>query len=114
MVRRAAAQPSVARAAWFSVRVAAANASVAIVLGTLAANALVRQGRIRARAGCELLLAAPLVIPDVIIGLSLLLLFVAMQHTIGWPDGADSPPSPSAPSMSQSSYARDPPRLTDP
>ncbi|MFD2110517.1 ABC transporter permease subunit [Thiorhodococcus fuscus] len=74
-------------AAWLSVRIAATNASVAIVLGTLAANALVRQGRFRGRAGFELLLTAPLVMPDVIIGLSLLLLFVAMQQTIGWPDG---------------------------
>lgn len=74
-------------AAWLSIRIAAVNATVAVVLGTLAANALVRCGRFRARTGFELLLAAPLVMPDVIIGLSLLLLFVAMQQTLGWPDG---------------------------
>lgn len=74
-------------AAWLSIRIAAVNASLAVVLGTLAANALVRYGRFRARTGFELLLAAPLVMPDVIIGLSLLLLFVAMQQTLGWPDG---------------------------
>ena len=74
-------------AAWLSVRIAAANATVAVVLGTLAANALVRHGRFRGRTGLELLLTAPLVMPDVIIGLSLLLLFVAMQETIGWPNG---------------------------
>ncbi|HSO84318.1 ABC transporter permease subunit [Thiocapsa sp.] len=73
-------------AAWLSVRIAAVNATLAVVLGTLAANALVRHGRFRGRTGFELLLTAPLVMPDVIIGLSLLLLFVAMQHTIGWPD----------------------------
>lgn len=74
-------------AAWLSVRIAAVNASIAVVLGTLAANALVRHGRFRGRNGFDLLLTAPLVMPDVIIGLSLLLLFVAMQQTVGWPDG---------------------------
>jgi putrescine transport system permease protein len=74
-------------AAWLSVRIAAVNATFAVILGTLAANALVRHGRFRGRAGFELLLTAPLVMPDVIIGLSLLLLFVAMQQTIGWPSG---------------------------
>ncbi|WP_296697180.1 ABC transporter permease subunit [Thiocapsa sp. UBA6158] len=74
-------------AAWLSVRIAAVNATLAVVLGTLAANALVRHRHFRGRTGFELLLTAPLVMPDVIIGLSLLLLFVAMQHTIGWPDG---------------------------
>lgn len=74
-------------AAWLSVRIAAVNATIALVLGTLAANALVRHGRFRGRTGLELLLTAPLVMPDVIIGLSLLLLFVALQQTIGWPAG---------------------------
>ena len=74
-------------AAWLSIRIAATNATFAVVLGTLAANALVRHGRFLGRGGFELLLTAPLVMPDVIIGLSLLLLFVAMQQAIGWPDG---------------------------
>ena len=74
-------------AAWLSVRIAAVNASIALVLGTLAANALVRHGRFRGRMGFELLLTAPLVMPDVIIGLSLLLLFVALQQSLGWPPG---------------------------
>jgi len=74
-------------AAWLSVRIASVNATVAVVLGTLAANALVRHRYFRGRTGFNLLLTAPLVMPDVIIGLSLLLLFVAMQQTIGWPEG---------------------------
>jgi putrescine transport system permease protein len=74
-------------AAWLSVRIAAVNATLAVLLGTLAANALVRHGRFRGRTGFSLLLTAPLVMPDVIIGLSLLLLFVAMEHAIGWPGG---------------------------
>ncbi|MEY6434238.1 ABC transporter permease subunit [Thioalkalicoccus limnaeus] len=74
-------------AAWLSIRIAAVNATFAVLLGTLAANALVRHRRFRGRGGFELLLTAPLVMPDVIIGLSLLLLFVALQQGIGWPDG---------------------------
>jgi len=74
-------------AAWLSVRIAATNATFAVVLGTLAANALVRHGRFRGRTGFELLLTAPLVMPDVIIGLSLLLLFVALQQLVDWPPG---------------------------
>ncbi len=41
-------------AAWLSIRIAAVNATVAVVLGTLAANALVRHGRFRGRIGFEL------------------------------------------------------------
>lgn len=74
-------------AAWLSIRIATVNATLATILGTLAAMALVRGGRFRGRGGFELLLTAPLVMPEVIVGLSLLLLFVAMQHSIGWPDG---------------------------
>jgi putrescine transport system permease protein len=74
-------------AAWLSIRIAATNATLAVVLGTLAANALIRRGRFRGRAGFELMLTAPLVMPEVIVGLSLLLLFVAMEQWVGWPDG---------------------------
>jgi putrescine transport system permease protein len=74
-------------AAWLSVRIAATNATLAVILGALAAQVLVRAGRFRGRTGFELLLTAPLVAPDVIIGLSLLLLFVSTQTVIGWPDG---------------------------
>lgn len=74
-------------AAWLSIRIAATNATFAVILGTLAANALVRHGRFRGRGPFELLLAAPLVMPEVIIGLSLLLLFVALEQLIGWPQG---------------------------
>lgn len=74
-------------AAWLSLRIAALNASLAVVLGTLAAQALVRYGRFRGRGGFELLLTAPLVMPDVLLGLSLLLLFVTLRGLFGWPDG---------------------------
>lgn len=74
-------------AAWLSVRIAATNACFAVVLGTLAANALVRHGKFRGRTSFQLLLTAPLVMPEVITGLSLLLLFVTMEQVVGWPDG---------------------------
>ncbi len=74
-------------AAWLSVRIAATNATFAVILGTLAANALVRHGKFRGHTGFQLLITAPLVMPEVITGLSLLLLFVAMDHLIGWPSG---------------------------
>ncbi|MDY6891650.1 MAG: ABC transporter permease subunit [Pseudomonadota bacterium] len=74
-------------AAWLSIRIAALTASIAMVLGTLAALALVRFRRFRGRGSLEVMVTAPLVMPEVIIGLSLLLLFVAMERLIGWPAG---------------------------
>lgn len=78
---------SLLKAAWLSLRIAMVNATFAVLFGTLAAFALNRFKRFRGRTGFELLLAAPLVMPDVIIGLSLLLLFVSMEQIIGWPAG---------------------------
>ena len=72
-------------AAWLSLRIAAVTATLAVVLGTLAAIALARFGRFRGRAGLAALVTAPLVMPEVIIGLSMLLLFVALDQAIGWP-----------------------------
>ena len=72
-------------AAWLSFRIAAVTATVAVVLGTLAAIALARFGRFRGRAGLAALVTAPLVMPEVILGLSMLLLFVALDQAIGWP-----------------------------
>jgi putrescine transport system permease protein len=74
-------------AAWVSLRVAAMNASFAVLLGTLAALALVRFGRFRGRLLFTTLVSAPLVMPEVILGLASLLLFVAMEQAIGWPAG---------------------------
>ena len=64
-------------AAWVTLRVAVLSATAATVLGTLAAIALTRLGRFRGRLLFSGMLYAPLVMPEVIIGLSLLLLFVA-------------------------------------
>jgi putrescine transport system permease protein len=73
------------RAAWLSVRIATLNATLALVLGTLAGFSLARFGRFRGRTLLTGMVMAPLVMPEVITGLSLLLLFVALQGLIGWP-----------------------------
>jgi putrescine transport system permease protein len=65
-------------AAWVTIRVAVVSATVATVLGTLAAITLVRMGRFRGRTLFSGMIFAPLVMPDVITGLSLLLVFVAL------------------------------------
>jgi len=68
-----------------SLRIAFISATMATLLGTLAAIALTRMGRFRGRLLFTGMIAAPLVMPEVITGLSLLLLFVSMQNLIGWP-----------------------------
>lgn len=72
------------QSAWISLRVAALSASAATVLGTLAAVALTRMGRFRGRLLLSGMVYAPLVMPEVITGLSLLLLFVAINVDRGF------------------------------
>jgi len=74
-------------AAWLSIRIAMIAATIAVILGTLAGVALARFGAFRGRALLAGMTTAPLVMPEVITGLSLLLLFVALEQTIGWPKG---------------------------
>ena len=62
---------------WLSLRIAAVTATGAVIVGTLAGLALARFGRFRGRTLLSGMVAAPLVMPEVITGLSLLLLFVA-------------------------------------
>jgi len=71
-------------AAWVTLRVAFLSATVATVLGTLAAVALVRYGRFRGRTLFSGMIYAPLVMPEVITGLALLLLFVALDLNRGF------------------------------
>ncbi|MET0430484.1 MAG: ABC transporter permease [Microvirga sp.] len=65
-------------AAWVTFRIALLSASLATVLGTLAALALTRYGRFAGRTLFTGMIYAPMVMPEVITGLSLLLLFVAV------------------------------------
>jgi len=69
-----------------SFKVALCSATLATLLATLAAYALVRSGAFRGRAWMSAMLNAPLVMPEVIIGMSLLLLFVGFERLVGWPD----------------------------
>ena len=71
---------------FLSLNVALLSATLATILATLAAYALVRFGAFRGRALFNAMLSSPLVMPEVIIGLSLLLLFVGMERLLGWPE----------------------------
>ncbi len=74
-------------AAGLSLRIAAVTATFAVALGTIAGLTLARFGRFRGRTLFSGMITAPLVMPEVITGLSLLLLFVSMEQLIGWPGG---------------------------
>jgi putrescine transport system permease protein len=78
----------VLRAAWLSIEVAALSATGAVILGTLAGLVLSRFGPFRGRALLQGLTTAPLVMPEVITGLSMLLLFVSLEQLLqflfGW------------------------------
>ncbi|HZT56767.1 MAG TPA: ABC transporter permease subunit [Burkholderiaceae bacterium] len=71
---------------WLSLRIAFFTACASVVLGTLAALALVKHRRFIGRTLFSGMLNAPLVMPEVIIGLSLLLMLVAMQQALGFPE----------------------------
>lgn len=68
-----------------SLQIAMVTATFATLLGTLAALAMVRFGRFRGRTLFGGMLVAPLVMPEVITGLSLLVFFISLSELIGWP-----------------------------
>jgi putrescine transport system permease protein len=70
---------------WTSLKVATTVGLLSVVLATFAAFVLVRYSRFRGRTLFSGMVSAPLVMPEVIIGLSLLLLFVGSQNLFGWP-----------------------------
>jgi len=74
-------------AAWVSVQVAAMTATGAVILGTLAGLVLARFGPFRGKAFLSAMTTAPLVMPEVITGIAMLLLFVALEQAFGWPEG---------------------------
>jgi putrescine transport system permease protein len=79
---------AVLSAAWLSIQIAAMSATGAVILGTLAGLVLSRFGPFKGRALLQGLTTAPLVMPEVITGLSMLLLFVSMEQLLqawlGW------------------------------
>lgn len=72
-------------AALLSLRIAVTSATLATIFGTMAGLALSRFGKFRGRTLFSGMITSPLVMPEVITGLSLLLLFVSLQQFIGWP-----------------------------
>jgi len=74
-------------AAWISLQIGVIAATLATILGTLGAFVLVRFPRFWGRLLLTGMLTAPLVMPEVITGLSLLFLFVSLEGLIGWPPG---------------------------
>jgi putrescine transport system permease protein len=71
---------------FLSFKVALISATLATMLATLAAYALVRLGNFKGRTFFSGMVNAPLVMPEVIIGMSLLLLMAGAQHVFGWPE----------------------------
>ena len=74
-------------AAILSLEIAAISSTLATILGTIAGYVLVRFPKFMGRTAFSGMVNAPLVMPEVITGLSMLLLFIAMQDLIGWPRG---------------------------
>lgn len=76
---------AVLSAAWISLKIAFISASLASIIGVMAGLILARFGKFRGRILFIGMVSAPLVMPEVIIGISLLLLFISLEIFIGWP-----------------------------
>jgi len=74
-------------AAWLSLRIAALTATASVAIGTWAGYVLARMGRFRGFSLYVAMISAPLVVPEVVLGISMLLLFVEMGNMFGWPAG---------------------------
>ncbi|MDR1361904.1 MAG: ABC transporter permease subunit [Holosporaceae bacterium] len=75
------------RATWTSLKIASLSASVSVVIGVIAAIVIVRLRKFRGKSFFMGAITAPLVMPEVIMGLALLMLFVGSEEYFGWPDG---------------------------
>ena len=73
------------RAAWLSFKIAGLTATAAVVIGTWVGYVLARMGRFRGFGIYVGMITAPLVIPEVVLGISLLILFIELRGTLGWP-----------------------------
>ena len=74
-------------AAKLSLLIAAISSTLATIIGTVAGYVLVRFPKFLGRTSFSGMVNAPLVMPEVITGLSMLLLFISMEQIIGWPNG---------------------------
>lgn len=79
--------PIILRATFTSLKVAVISATVSVIIGTIAAIVITRFGLFRGRSLFIGAVTAPLVMPEVVLGLSILMLFIGMEKLFGWPDG---------------------------
>lgn len=77
---------SVMKALILSLKISCLSATIAIFIGTIGAIVMVRFKSFKSRGFFNAIVTAPLVMPDVMVGLSLLLFFVMLQQAIGWPE----------------------------
>lgn len=77
-------------AAWLSFKIAVMSATMAVIVGTWAGYVLARKGPFRGFALYIGMLNAPLVIPDVILGISLLLMIIEIRNLVGFPEANGS------------------------
>lgn len=77
--------PQILQAAWLSVQIGVYSATIATILGVMASVMLVKFRTFRGRRLFTGLMTSPLVMPEVIIGISLLLLFISTSELFGWP-----------------------------
>jgi hypothetical protein len=79
------ANEALLRAAWLSLRIALVSATIAAVIGLAAGYVLARVPRFTGRTLFGSLVVAPMVMPEVVMGISMLLLFVGSDQLMGWP-----------------------------
>lgn len=72
-------------AIWASLKIATSAATIAVILGTLSAVMMIRFNNFKGRILFSGLISAPLIMPDIITGLAMLMLFVTTEQLIGWP-----------------------------
>ncbi len=84
--RKLADDTEIINGLWLSLKIAVSSATGSVLLGTMAAFSLVKYRRFRGRTFFSGMVNAPLVMPEVIQGLSLLLLLVAIQRVVGFPE----------------------------
>jgi putrescine transport system permease protein len=75
----------VLNALFLSIKIAVTSATMATIFGTMSGLALARFGRFKGRTLFSGMITSPMVMPEVITGLSLLLLFITLQQLTGWP-----------------------------
>lgn len=85
--RALVSDPIILRATLTSLKIAGLSATISVIIGTIAAIVITRLKRFHGKSLFVGAIAAPLVMPEVVMGLSLLMLFVGMEKFFGWPNG---------------------------